>query len=120
MKNKSTSSNIILIRPRIHIGESIALGPGKIDLLRLIGETHSIAASARAMGMQYKRAWLLVESLNKGFGRPVVETAAGGKGGGGSNLTTLGQQLVACYTALEQRINAVSTSEIEALRSLVN
>ncbi|MBE0436200.1 MAG: LysR family transcriptional regulator [Methylomicrobium sp.] len=108
------------MRPRIYIGDTIAIGPGKIDLLRSIDQTHSIAAAARALNMPYKRAWLLIDSLNQGFGRPVVSTASGGKGGGGAVLTTLGQDLLDRYTALEERINTASRQEIEALCALAN
>ena len=118
MKTSAAKPLAILVRPRIYIGESIVIGPGKIDLLRLVGETRSIAAAARALGIPYKRAWLLIDSLNQGFGRPVVETETGGKGGGGATLTPLGQQLVACYAALEQRLNAESTAELDALRAV--
>lgn len=113
------SKNIAsLVRPRIYIGDEIAIGPGKIDLLRSVGETRSISAAARALGVPYKRAWLLIETLNQGFGRPVVETATGGKGGGGANLTPLGQQLVAAYDALEKRLNAEAGAELKAIRKL--
>jgi molybdate transport system regulatory protein len=108
----------IVMRPRIYIGGSIAIGPGKIDLLRRVAEMQSISAAARALGMPYKRAWLLIDTLNQGFGRPLVHTATGGKGGGGASLTPLGQRLVECYDALEQRLNADSMAELEALRSL--
>lgn len=107
-----------MVRPRIYIGESIALGPGKIDLLRLIGKTRSISAAARALRMPYKRAWLLLESLNAGFGAPVVTAARGGKGGGGAALTPLGQALLTRYTALDRRINAAAAVELKALRRL--
>ena len=107
-----------MVRPRLYIGESIAIGPGKIDLLRQVGETHSISAAARALGMTYKRAWLLIDSLNQGFGRPVLETATGGKGGGGATLTMLGKQLVERYAAIEARLNACARDELEALRNL--
>lgn len=110
----------IIVRPRICIGDAIVLGPGKIDLLRLIGETHSISAAARALGMPYKRAWLLVDSLNTGFGRPVILTTKGGKGGGGTSLTQLGADLLLRYSALEQRINRESAPELEALRALTD
>lgn len=70
------------------------------------------------MEIPYKRAWLLLDALNQAFGRPLVQTASGGKGGGGATLTPLGQQLVICYAALEERLNADSTAELEALRSL--
>lgn len=120
MKTSATNSLTILVRPRICIGKGISIGPGKIDLLRQVGNMRSIAAAARVLGVPYKRAWLLIDTLNQGFGRPVLETAAGGKGGGGAFLTPLGQQLVACYDALEQRLNAEATAELEAIRSLTD
>ncbi|NWG32771.1 MAG: LysR family transcriptional regulator [Rhodocyclaceae bacterium] len=115
-----TKAQVILVRPRVYIGGEIAIGPGKIDLLRAVGETHSIAAAARARGLPYKRAWLLIDSLNQGFGRPVVETATGGKGGGGAFLTALGQQLIARYDALEASLNASAGAELQALRALMD
>lgn len=116
-KNKPCA---VLVRPRLYIGDGIAIGPGKIDLLRAVGETRSIAAAARSLGVPYKRAWLLVDSLNEGFGCPIVDTATGGKGGGGASLTALGQQLVAAYDALEKRLNTEAAPELEALRKLVD
>lgn len=110
----------IRIRPRIYIGKNIALGPGKIDLLEKVDQMRSISAAARALDMPYKKAWLLIESLNQGFGRPVVDTATGGKGGGGARLTPLGQALVSRYVALEQRINAASEAELQALLALAD
>lgn len=107
-----------MVRPRIYIGEAISIGPGKIDLLRLIGETHSISAAARALEIPYKRARFLIETLNDGFGRPVVATATGGKGGGGAMLTPLGEALIVRYDALEARINASVCAEIDAVRAL--
>lgn len=115
-----SDSKTIRIRPRIYIGDAIALGPGKIDLLRHVGEMRSISAAARALGIPYKRAWLLIESLNRGFCRPVVSTATGGKGGGGATLTPLGQALVERYLALEERINASSAAELAALQALAD
>ncbi|MGM0767078.1 MAG: winged helix-turn-helix domain-containing protein [Pseudomonadota bacterium] len=116
-KNKPCAA---LIRPRLYIGDGIAIGPGKIDLLRAVGETRSIAAAARLLGVPYKRAWLLIATLNEGFGQPVVATATGGKGGGGASLTTLGQELVVAYDALEKRLNALAVPELEALRKLAD
>lgn len=112
------NQNAIIIRPRIYLGDEIAIGPGKIDLLRAVGETRSISAAAKALGMTYKRAWLLIDTLNRGFGRAVVETATGGKGGGGARLTELGEQLVHRYDALEARINDAAQEELAALRRL--
>lgn len=108
----------MIVRPRIQFGPALAIGPGKIDLLRAVAETHSISAAARALGLTYKRAWLLIDTLNAGFGRPVVETATGGRGGGGARLTPLGEQLVARYDALEARLNAAARAELAALGRL--
>lgn len=120
MTSKKNKPCAVLVRPRIYIGDGIAIGPGKIDLLRAVGETRSIAAAARSLGLPYKRAWLLIDSLNEGFGRPVVETATGGKGGGGASLTPLGQQLIERYDALETSPNASAGKELQALRDLAN
>lgn len=111
--------NSALVRPRIQLGDRVALGPGKIDLLRAIGETRSISGAARQLGIAYKRAWLLIDTLNQGFGRPVVTTATGGKGGGGACLTPLGEQIVLGYEALERRINESALAEVAALRRLL-
>jgi len=110
----------ILVRPRLYLGAGLSIGPGKIDLLRAVAETRSISAAARALGVPYKRAWLLIDSLNQGFGRPVVETATGGKGGGGALLTPLGLQLIERYDALETSLNASAGKELQALRKLVS
>lgn len=119
MESSPPMPHALIVRPRIHLSATLSIGPGKIDLLRQVGETRSIAAAARLLGIPYKRAWLMIESLNQGFGRPVVGTATGGKGGGGSTLTPLGQQLLARYAALEERINAASGKELEDLRRLL-
>jgi molybdate transport system regulatory protein len=118
MKTSVSGQSAAIIRPRIHLGEHLAIGPGKIDLLRAVGQARSISAAAKAMGMTYKRAWLLIDTLNRGFGRPVVEATTGGKGGGGARLTPLGEALVQRYAALETRINAAAGAELAALRSL--
>lgn len=120
MSQKKSKSSAVLVRPRVYIGDGIAIGPGKIDLLRAVGETCSIAAAARTLSLPYKRAWLLIDSLNEGFGRPVIATATGGKGGGGASLTTLGEQLVIAYDALERRLNTEAALELDALRKLAD
>jgi molybdate transport system regulatory protein len=120
MKTSAIQQQPYIVRPRVYLGGSISIGPGKIDLLRLVGETRSIAAAARVLGIPYKRAWLMIDSLNKGFGRPLVDAATGGKGGGGAALTPLGQELLVRYTALEQRIYAAASEELEALHTLVD
>jgi molybdate transport system regulatory protein len=113
-----SSRKAVLLRPHVSIGEEITFGPGKIELLRKLGEGHSISSAARALGMTYKRAWALVDTLNRGFGSPVVETSSGGKGGGGAHLTPLGEELVARYLALEVKLNAAAQAELIALAEL--
>jgi molybdate transport system regulatory protein len=82
-------------------GDSFALGPGKADLLDAIAREGSISAAARAMGMSYRRAWLLVDEMNRCFAERVVETAPGGGRTGGARLTDAGRAALAAYRELE-------------------
>ncbi len=86
---------------RIVTAQKIVLGWGRADLLGLIAETGSIAAAGRRMGMSYKRAWALVETMNEGFVGPLVVAAKGGAGGGGAQLTELGVEVLAAYREIE-------------------
>lgn len=86
---------------RLLVGAVVAIGPGKADLLQAIADHGSISAAAREMGMSYRRAWLLVEDMNKAFRRPVVDTLTGGDGGGGARLTGLGEDALRRYRAME-------------------
>jgi molybdate transport system regulatory protein len=79
------------------------IGPGKIKLLRAIRTQESISGAARAMKMSYRRAWLLVDELNKLFAKPLVATWAGGKSRGGASPTTLGEQLIEHYETVVER-----------------
>ena len=92
-------------RPRIRIksGKVIALGPGKADLLEAIESTGSISAGARELGLSYRRAWDLVETMNHCFKHPLVERVKGGKGGGGAQLTAEGRELMKLYRAMETK-----------------
>ena len=76
-------------RIRILLGSSIAIGPGKATLLEAIGESGSIAAAGRRMGMSYRRAWVLAKAMNACFREPLIEAAKGGIGGGGARLTSI-------------------------------
>ncbi len=89
------------LKLRIDFGEGRALGPGKAQLLELVGETGSISAAARSMEMSYRRAWLLIDTLNHMFATPVVATRGGGAGGGGAALTPFGAEVIAAYRAME-------------------
>lgn len=107
------------LRIRIHFGESEMMGPGKAELLERIGRTGSIAAAGREMGMSYKRAWMLIETLNAMFRAPVVESTRGGPGGGGAVLTVTGQQVLALYRAFEARVAEAGAGTLAEMQSLL-
>jgi molybdate transport system regulatory protein len=96
-----------------------AMGPGKAQLVALIADTGSISAAARKMGMSYRRAWQLVEAVNKSFNRPVVLTATGGKRGGGAVVTDFGKRLVERYHAMETKASdAIAPDLAEFIRDM--
>jgi molybdate transport system regulatory protein len=88
------------------------LGPGKIRLLELIGETGSIAAAARQMEMSYRRAWLLIEELNGMFAEDAVERSAGGRHGGGARVTPHGKRIVKTFRGLEAQIEKATRTKL--------
>jgi molybdate transport system regulatory protein len=105
---------------RVNFGGRFALGPGKVRLLELIAKHGSISAAGRAMGMSYRRAWLLVDSLNKAFRVPLVAKQMGGTGGGGAVLTKLGQTVVMQYRAMEKQANAQAGADLRALNKALS
>jgi len=105
------------LRLRLVLGDDIAIGPGKADLLALIRDTGSIAAAGRSIGMSYKRAWLLVTTMNECFKRPLVETSRGGSGRGGASLTDAGEAVLAAYRRLVAGIE--TSAELASIRTLV-
>src|ERR1700712_953318 len=101
---------------RIDFDNGVALGPGKVRLLELVAETGSIRKAASAMKMSYRQAWLLLKALEGTSGEPLVQTATGGKaGGGGARLTPLGRQVVKRYRALEKGAEKAGAADIAAL-----
>ena len=107
-----------LIRPRIYLSPDLIVGSGKIELLKAVRDTGSISAAARSIGMSYKRAWYLLDTLNKGFHQPVFEASPGGRGGGGTRLTALGETLIASYTAIAAACAAAADAQLAALSAL--
>ncbi|HZA00956.1 MAG TPA: ModE family transcriptional regulator [Hyphomicrobiaceae bacterium] len=106
-------------RLRIVLAPEIAIGPGKADLLQGIQETGSIAAAGRRMGMSYKRAWVLVETMNRHFAGPLVTASKGGPKGGGAALTALGEQVLHSYRQMEHRTHRAIKRDLERLRTLL-
>ncbi len=107
------------LRLRLVFGGEAMIGPGKADLLERIRDTGSISAAGRAMGMSYKRAWMLVETMNAAFRAPVVASVRGGAQGGGAQLTEAGAQVLAHYRAIEARAAEAAAEEIAALKAMV-
>jgi molybdate transport system regulatory protein len=108
------------IRIRIDFSENVNLGPGKIALLEAIRSTGSISDAARALGMSYRRAWLLVNSLKEGFSEAVTVSVAGGKGGGGARVTPFGLTLIKQFRLLEREIARLSAQRLTMFVPLVN
>ena len=102
---------------RVDFGAERALGPGKIRLLEAIGKTGSISRAGRALGMSYRRAWLLVDDMNRCFREPVVTAQPGGAQGGGAALTAFGQKVVQKYRKIETEATAAAKSQLHDLEA---
>src|ERR1700729_379537 len=100
---------------RIDLAGGLRIGPGKVAVLEEIARSGSISAAGRALRMSYRRTWELVEDLNTGLGTPVVETAAGGRGGGGTVLTGAGKALIERYRAIEMDAAVAARKHLIAL-----
>ena len=106
------------LRLRLHLGRSIMVGPGKADLLAAVAATGSITAAGRTMGMSYKRAWLLVDTMNRCFREPLVAAAKGGVGGGSARLTPAGERVLALYRGIEAHAAAACAGDMRELAAL--
>ncbi|MAM58867.1 MAG: LysR family transcriptional regulator [Salinicola sp.] len=85
---------------RLVADREIVVGPGKIELLEAIERHGSIAAACREMGLSYKKAWQLLDTMNRHLAAPVVDTVIGGTRRGGATLTAQGRALVDDYRRL--------------------
>ena len=106
------------LKLQVYCGDEIAMGPGKAALLAAIGDTGSISAAARALGMSYRRAWLLVDVMNRCFEQTLVATRPGGGKAAGAQLTDTGRAVLAAYQTLASRVETgaagADLAEIEA------
>jgi molybdate transport system regulatory protein len=109
----------VQFRLRIVRGDDIAVGPGKVDLLEAIAATGSITAAAKSLGMSYRRAWLLVDTMNRCFATSVVAAETGGTRGGGARLTPLGSDVVRRYRAAEAKAAEGAAADLAALVALL-
>ncbi|QKT04993.1 LysR family transcriptional regulator [Ectothiorhodospiraceae bacterium 2226] len=107
------------LRLRILVGQDTAMGPGKADLLEALGRTGSISAAARSLGMSYRRAWLLVDTMNQCFPGPLVEKVVGGEGGGGARVTRLGEEVLRRYRDMERKAGAAIADELADFEAML-
>lgn len=103
------------VRISIVFESGARIGPGKARLLESIRDTGSISAAARDMGMSYKRAWVLLDSINQTFTEPVVTAAPGGAGGGGAILTAFGVEVLERYNRILDRAATNAVDDLAAL-----
>lgn len=105
----------IQCRVRVARGTDIAVGPGKMELLEAIRDAGSISGGARKMGMSYRRAWMLVETMNSCFARPLVITSTGGRSGGGAQVTQDGEHVLSVYAAMMRDVEALARQHLQPL-----
>ncbi len=118
-KRGDASAPQLRLRMRVMAGEVIAIGPGKVALLEAIAVTGSLTGAAKHLGMSYRRAWVLLDELNRSLRTPAVDSAKGGEGGGGSELTDCGRELVALYRRIEDGARLACAADIRRLLGLV-
>jgi molybdate transport system regulatory protein len=106
-------------RLRVLLGSAIAMGPGKAELLEAIDKTGSISKAAKSMGMSYRRAWRLVDTMNCSFKSCLVETNRGGSGGGGAQLSDLGHEALAQFHKMEEKATAALASDMKDFTQLL-
>ncbi|RDU99515.1 LysR family transcriptional regulator [Trinickia dinghuensis] len=104
---------------RIRLGETVAIGPGKVSLLEAIREHGSISGAARGLGMSYRRAWMLLDELNRSLSSPATLSEQGGANGGGCTLTEVGEEVVRLYRNIEQQAQQSCATQIAELSGLL-
>ncbi len=115
-----TAQRLEVIRPRVRLGDAVLIGPGKVELLRAVAACGSIAGAARSLGMGYKRAWSLLAELQRAVPVAIVETAAGGRKGGGATVTAAGLALLEHYDELERACAAAAGPALDKLARLLH
>lgn len=107
------------LKLRIKLCSFAALGPGKIDLLEAIARCGSITKAAKDRGMSYRRAWLLVDEMNRAFAQPLIDASPGGAAGGGARLTASGRAVIELYRRVEAKAEAAITTELAEIAALL-
>lgn len=104
---------------RLALERDVVIGPGKADLLALVDETGSISAASRALNMSYKKAWQLIDTMNRHFPSPLIGTSTGGNQRGGAFLTERGKQVLTYYRALQRHLDPDHSEDAQALMNLL-
>jgi molybdate transport system regulatory protein len=110
-----TMLGTLKLKAQILCGDEIAMGPGKADLLEAIAREGSLSAAGRAMGMSYRRTWLLVDAMNRCWRERLVETIAGGGAAKGARLTDAGHAVLAAYRTLETALDEAAAEPFAPL-----
>ncbi len=105
----------VTVRLRVDIGPDCSIGPGKIALLEQIERSGSLSEAARILKMSYRRAWLLLEDLNRTLGQPVTTASVGGAGGGGARITPFGRHVIVAFREIENAVISVATQKLDWL-----
>jgi molybdate transport system regulatory protein len=119
IRSVTKQAPVVRFRLRITAGKRIAIGPGKITLLEAIRETGSLTAAAKRLQMSYRRAWLLVDELDRSLETPAVESAQGGEHGGGNRLTPVGERLIQIYRRIESKATLSNALDIKRLLTML-
>jgi molybdate transport system regulatory protein len=108
------------IKIRLHHHDQIAFGPGKADLLDAIKEHGSISAAGRSMGMSYKRAWDLIQTMNQSFKQPLVTTSKGGSQKGGAIVTAMGEKVLNQYREAQKIADVATAEQLKTLSTFLS
>ncbi|NNC49123.1 MAG: LysR family transcriptional regulator [Flaviramulus sp.] len=108
------------IKSRIWIEseENVLLGEGRVHLLKAINKTGSLSKAAKSINLSYKKAWKLLDSVNKSAKHPVTVNSVGGKGGGGAELTDYGKSLVKAFDEINKNCWAFLDTQLEKIENL--
>src|ERR1041385_5152798 len=119
IRRVSNSKPKLLPRLRVTCGDEVALGPGKAELLELVGRTGSIREAAERMNMSYMRAWKLIQTMNACFREPLVNSERGGSSHGGAALTPAGDKVLQLYREMEKACVEQTKKSWGELRRLI-
>jgi molybdate transport system regulatory protein len=100
-------------------GREIALGPGKVDLLEAVRRTGSISSAAREQGLSYRRAWGMVDVMNRCFAAPLIARSVGGRGGGGACVTPDGERVIGLYRSMEAKARKAASREWKGILAML-